>query len=129
MLGVDTVGRSVARSPLREETAMSVDAARAGTANAVPPMTGQEYLESIRDGREIYCYGERVADVTTHPAFRNATRMIARLYDALHDDEHAQVLTTPTDTGNGGWTHHSSRRRARPTTRSPTGTPSPPGRA
>ena len=49
------------------------------------PFTGQEYLESLRDGREIYIYGERVADVTTHPAFRNAARSIAKLYDALHD--------------------------------------------
>ena len=24
------------------------------------PMTGDEYLESIRDGREIWIYGERV---------------------------------------------------------------------
>src|SRR5687767_3555770 len=71
----------------------------------VLPMTGAEYLESIRDGREIYCYGERVEDVTTHPAFRNATRMVARLYDALHDPEHRDVLSCPTDTGNGGFTH------------------------
>jgi 4-hydroxyphenylacetate 3-monooxygenase len=71
----------------------------------VLPMTGAEYLESIRDGREIYAYGERVEDVTTHPAFRNATRMVARLYDALHDPEHRDVLTCPTDTGNGGFTH------------------------
>ena len=35
------------------------------------PMTGAEYLESLRDGREIWLYGERVADVTAHPAFRN----------------------------------------------------------
>jgi aminopeptidase N len=34
------------------------------------PFTGAEYLESLRDGREIYVYGERVADVTAHPAFR-----------------------------------------------------------
>jgi len=34
------------------------------------PFTGKEYLESLRDGREIYIYGERVPDVTTHPAFR-----------------------------------------------------------
>jgi 4-hydroxyphenylacetate 3-monooxygenase len=72
----------------------------------VLPMTGTEYLESIRDGRTIYAYGERVDDVTTHPAFRNATRMIARLYDALHDPAQQGVLTTPTDTGNGGFTHH-----------------------
>jgi 4-hydroxyphenylacetate 3-monooxygenase len=36
------------------------------------PFTGAEYLASLRDGREIYVYGKRVKDVTTHPAFRNA---------------------------------------------------------
>ena len=36
------------------------------------PFTGEEYLKSLQDGREIYIYGERVKDVTTHPAFRNA---------------------------------------------------------
>ena len=56
-----------------------------GDVQSKAPMTGAEYLESIGDGREIYIYGERVKDVTTHPAFRNTARMIARLYDALHD--------------------------------------------
>src|SRR4029434_9362211 len=69
------------------------------------PYTGAEYLESIRDGREIYIYGERVKDVTTHPAFRNTARMIARLYDALHDPATQPILTMPTDTGSGGFTH------------------------
>ena len=73
------------------------------TAGLSRPFTGTEYIESIRDGREIYIYGERVKDVTTHPAFRNTTRMIARLYDALHDEKKKSVLTTPTD--NGGFTH------------------------
>ena len=68
------------------------------------PFTGREYLESLRDGREVYVYGERVADVTTHPAFRNAARSIARLYDALHDDKTKGLLTCPTDTGSGGYT-------------------------
>jgi alkanesulfonate monooxygenase SsuD/methylene tetrahydromethanopterin reductase-like flavin-dependent oxidoreductase (luciferase family) len=36
------------------------------------PLTGEEYLESLRDGRQVYLYGERVKDVTQHPAFRNA---------------------------------------------------------
>ncbi|WP_024875073.1 4-hydroxyphenylacetate 3-hydroxylase family protein [Saccharomonospora piscinae] len=66
------------------------------------PLTGDEYVESLRDGREIYLYGERVKDVTEHPAFRNATRMTARLYDALHDPEHRSVLTTATDAGGDG---------------------------
>jgi 4-hydroxyphenylacetate 3-monooxygenase len=69
------------------------------------PFTGDEYLESLRDGREIWIYGERVKDVTTHPAFRNTVRMIARLYDALHDPAKKDVLTTATDTGSGGYTH------------------------
>ncbi|MDR0359194.1 MAG: 4-hydroxyphenylacetate 3-hydroxylase family protein [bacterium] len=51
------------------------------------PLSSEEYLESLRDGRQIYIDGEQVADVTTHPAFRNAARSISRLYDALHDDE------------------------------------------
>src|SRR6266480_4019624 len=72
---------------------------------AVRPMTGAEYLESLRDGREIWLYGERVKDVTTHPGFRNTARMIARLYDALHDPKFKDVLTTETDTGSGGYTH------------------------
>ena len=50
------------------------------------PFTGAEFLESLRDGREVYIYGERVADVTKHPAFRNAAVSVAKLYDALHDD-------------------------------------------
>ena len=69
------------------------------------PFTGKEFLESLRDGREIWIYGKRVADVTEHPAFRNPARMLARLYDALHDPAQRDVLTCPTDTGSGGYTH------------------------
>ena len=69
------------------------------------PLTGDEYIESLRDDREIYLYGERVKDVTAHPAFRNPVRMIARLYDALHDPDQRGVLTAPTDTGSDGYTH------------------------
>ena len=68
------------------------------------PMNGNEYLDSLRDDREIYIYGERVKDVTTHPAFRNTARMCARLYDAMHDPKHKDKLMVPTDTGNGGMT-------------------------
>ncbi|MFJ1649280.1 4-hydroxyphenylacetate 3-hydroxylase N-terminal domain-containing protein [Streptomyces sp. NPDC088258] len=68
-------------------------------------MSGEEYIESLRDGREVYLHGERVRDVTTHPAFRNSARSVARLYDALHEPEAKGVLSVPTDTGNGGFTH------------------------
>jgi aromatic ring hydroxylase len=39
----------------------------------------------LRDGREVWIDGDRVEDVTSHPAFRNAARSVARMYDALHD--------------------------------------------
>jgi 4-hydroxyphenylacetate 3-monooxygenase len=77
---------------------------KAAASKLVRPMTGEEYLESIRDGREVYLYGDRVTDVTTHPAFRNSVRMTARLYDAVHEQKTRDVLTCPTDTGNGGYT-------------------------
>lgn len=75
------------------------------TATPVLPMTGAEYLESLRDDREVWIYGERVRDVTSHPAFRNSARMLARLYDSLHDPERRSLLTTDTDTGSHGFTH------------------------
>ena len=69
------------------------------------PFTGAEYIQSLRDGRAVYIDGEKVSDVTTHPAFRNSVRSIARLYDALHAPESKDRLTCPTDTGSGGYTH------------------------
>ena len=56
-------------------------------------LTGQAFLDSIRDGREVWYDGERVKDVTTHLAFRNSARNIARLYDSLHDPAHCEQLT------------------------------------
>jgi hypothetical protein len=45
------------------------------------PMTGEEYIESIRDAREVYLYGDCVKDATMHPAFRNSVRMTAPDHD------------------------------------------------
>src|SRR6476469_3892415 len=69
------------------------------------PYTGKEFLESLNDGREVWIYGERVKNITEHPAFRNTARMIARLYDALHRDsaEEKGILTVPPEWG--GFTH------------------------
>jgi 4-hydroxyphenylacetate 3-monooxygenase len=57
-------------------------------------MSGSEYLETLRDDRAVYLYGERVQDVTVHSAFRNSARSLARLYDALHKEELRDVMTT-----------------------------------
>lgn len=55
--------------------------------------TGEEYRESIRDGREIWISGERVEDVTTHPAFKPAVDARARIYDLQHEAETQDVMT------------------------------------
>jgi 4-hydroxyphenylacetate 3-monooxygenase len=57
-------------------------------------LTGDAYLESLRDGREVWIDGERVTDVTAHPAFRNAARSVAALYDAMHDPDRRDVLVS-----------------------------------
>jgi aromatic ring hydroxylase len=69
------------------------------------PMTGRDFLDSLEDDREVYIYGELVKNITEHPAFRNTSRMLARMYDALHDPVSRDKLVVPTDTGNGGVTH------------------------
>ena len=48
--------------------------------------TGSEHLEQLRDGRVVYIGAERVEDVTTHPAFRNAARSMAAIYDMKRAD-------------------------------------------
>jgi 4-hydroxyphenylacetate 3-monooxygenase len=55
--------------------------------------TGSERLERMRDGRVVYIGGERVDDVTSHPAFRNAARTIAALYDLKADPAQRELFT------------------------------------
>src|SRR5690349_7453011 len=58
---------------------------------------GADYLESLRDGRTIDLGGERVTDVTTHPAFRNTARSFANLYDRKRSAEHADTMSCTED--------------------------------
>jgi 4-hydroxyphenylacetate 3-monooxygenase len=55
--------------------------------------TGAEYLKSLRDGRQVFVEGERVTDVTAHPAFREAARSVARLYDIAAAPENRETMT------------------------------------
>jgi 4-hydroxyphenylacetate 3-monooxygenase len=47
--------------------------------------TGRDYLAALRDRRTIYLNGQRVPDVTDHPAFAGAVHTVARLYDLAAD--------------------------------------------
>jgi len=58
-------------------------------------LTGKEYLESIRDGRRVYIGSERLADVTAHPAFRNAAHSFAAIYDRKGAAENRAMMAPP----------------------------------
>lgn len=55
--------------------------------------TGEEYKASIRDGREVWIAGERVADVTVHPMFRPLIDARARIYDMAHEAATRDILS------------------------------------
>ena len=54
--------------------------------------TGQEYLDSIRDAREVYINGERVKALAEHPMFKPLIDIRARIYDMQHESETREVL-------------------------------------
>ena len=55
-------------------------------------LSGDEYLQSLRDGRCVYIGRERVDDVTSHPAFRNAARSFAMIYDRKRAPEQRDLM-------------------------------------
>ncbi len=55
--------------------------------------TGQEYIESIRDGRQVWIDGDRVEDVPNHPAFKPIVDIRARIYDLAHEPETQDVMS------------------------------------
>jgi 4-hydroxyphenylacetate 3-monooxygenase len=55
--------------------------------------TGEEYKDSIRDGRQVWIDGEKVDDVTTHPMFKPIVDIRARIYDLAHESETADIMT------------------------------------
>jgi len=56
-------------------------------------MTGARYIESLRDGREVWLDGRRVDDVTTHPAFRDFVHELARIYDVQNQEPYRDQMT------------------------------------
>jgi 4-hydroxyphenylacetate 3-monooxygenase len=71
-----------------------------GVAQAQGALTGERYIESLKDSREVWLAGERV-DVTTHPAFAGMLREMARLYDLQHEPAFRDDMTfVSAETGN-----------------------------
>jgi len=55
--------------------------------------TGQDYRNSLKDGRQVWINGERVKDVVTHPAFKPIVDIRARIYDMAHEKATAAAMT------------------------------------
>lgn len=61
-------------------------------------MTGDQYRESLRDGRRVFFDGELIEDVTVHPRMRGSVDLIAAGYDAYSDlesDDFAEAYRAP----------------------------------
>lgn len=55
--------------------------------------TGKQYVDAVKGRADVYVGGERVKDVTTHPAFRNSVASVARLYDVTSDPKNRDRLS------------------------------------
>ncbi len=55
--------------------------------------TGEEYRESLRDGRQVWINGEKVTDVATHPALKPIVDVRARIYDMAHEESTAGIMS------------------------------------
>lgn len=63
----------------------------------MPAKTGQQYIDRLKKARNnVYIHGERVEDVTKHPAFKNAIRSMAKLYDLQYEQPEKMLYTSPT---------------------------------
>lgn len=69
-----------------------------------PIKDGDRHIRSLRDGRTVHLDGKVAGDVTLHPAFRNAVRSAAALYDmqALPENVERMTFTSPTSGGQVG---------------------------
>ncbi len=61
--------------------------------------TSEDYVESMRDGRQVFYQGEPVDDVTTHPATARGISTIADLFEDQHKPETQDMVTYVRDDG------------------------------
>ena len=54
---------------------------------------GEQYLEGLRDDREVWLQGERVKDVTQHPGLCRSAKTLASFMDRQSDPEYQDIVT------------------------------------
>src|SRR4030043_1025050 len=61
--------------------------------------TVEQYLDSLDDGREIWCLGEKVADVRTHPTLSGIIRGAAMDYVLPNHPDYRDLFVTRNEEG------------------------------
>ena len=59
----------------------------------MPIRTAADFLESLKDGRDISIEGERVKDIAADPRFAGAARAMAHLMEMQHDPALTDLMT------------------------------------
>jgi 4-hydroxyphenylacetate 3-monooxygenase len=55
--------------------------------------SGADYIQALRDDRQVWHAGRRIVDVTAHSGFTGTIRTLADLYDKQHTPEYRDVMT------------------------------------
>ncbi len=59
--------------------------------------SGRNYIESLRDGREVWHAGKRIEDVTIHSGFTGTIKTLADLYDRQASAEDGDTMSVVRD--------------------------------
>ena len=58
---------------------------------------GKQYLEGLRDDRDVWMHGEKVADVTSHPGLSRGAQTLAGFMDKQFDAGLQDTITYEED--------------------------------
>ncbi|MBW2090794.1 MAG: hypothetical protein JRI34_01550 [Deltaproteobacteria bacterium] len=59
----------------------------------------EQYLESLDDGRQVWCLGEKVSDVRTHPTLRSIIKYAAMDYVLPNHPDYRDLFVTQNEDG------------------------------
>ena len=78
-----------------EQATQSITSSASGTGIR----TGAQYLEGLRDDREVWTEGKRIADVTREPSMMRGAQTLASFLDRQDEDTYRDTVTYLDDDG------------------------------
>ncbi len=61
----------------------------------MPARTGKQFLQGLRDGRELWVGPDKIASMTDHPALAGAAQALAEVFDLQHREAEACLMPDP----------------------------------